>query len=83
MKLRHLLLGRKSMTNLDNVLKKQWYHFANKGLSSQSYDFSSSHVQMWQLDHKETWAQKMLSNCGAEQEAWEYLGLQGDQISQQ
>ena len=40
---RHLLLGRKVMTNLDNILKKRHY-FANKGPSSQSYGFSSSHV---------------------------------------
>ena len=40
MKLRCLLLGRKAMTNLDSVLVKQRYHFANKDLSSQSYDFS-------------------------------------------
>ena len=32
--------------------------FANKGHSSQSCDFSSSHVQMWKLDHKEGWALK-------------------------
>ena len=44
MKLRRLLLGRKVMTNLDSILKKQRYYFANKGLSSQSYSFSSSHV---------------------------------------
>ena len=42
---RHLLLGRKVMTNLDSI-KKQRHHFANKGLSSQSYGFSSSHVWM-------------------------------------
>ena len=47
-----LLLGRKAMTNLDNLL----HHFANKGPISQSYDFSSSHVWMWELDHKESWA---------------------------
>ena len=40
---RHLLLGRKVMTNLDNILKSRHY-FANKGLSSQSYGFSSNHV---------------------------------------
>ena len=45
-----LLLGRKAMTNLD---KKQRYYFADKGLYSQNYGFSSSHVQMWELDHKE------------------------------
>ena len=42
---RCLLLGRKAMTNLDNI-KKQRHYFANKGLSSQSYGFSSSHVWM-------------------------------------
>ena len=36
---RHLLLGRKVMTNLDSILKKQRHYFANKGLSSQSYGF--------------------------------------------
>ena len=40
---RHLLLGRKAMTNLDGI-KKQRHHFAYKGSSSQSYGFSSSHV---------------------------------------
>ena len=41
----HLLLGRKAMTNLDSILKSRHY-FAAKGPSSQSYDFSSSHVWM-------------------------------------
>ena len=39
-------------------IKKQRYHFANKGLSSQSYSFSSNHVRMWELDHKEGWVLK-------------------------
>ena len=39
-------------------IKKQRYYFANKGPSSQSYDFSSSHVRMWELDYKESWAPK-------------------------
>ena len=38
--------------------KKQRYYFANKGPSSQSYGFSSSHVCMWELDHKESWVPK-------------------------
>jgi len=42
---RHMLLGRKSMTSLDSVLKSR-HHFADKGLSSQNYGFSSSHVRM-------------------------------------
>ena len=39
-------------------IKKQRHHFANKGPSSQSYGFSSSHVWMWKLDHKEGWVLK-------------------------
>ena len=72
---RYLLLGRKAVTNLVNILilllllfcftilywfchtsehiKKQRHHFADKGLSSQNYGFSSSHVRMLELDHKE------------------------------
>ena len=42
---RCLLLGRKVMTNLDRILKNRHY-FANKGLSSQGYGFSSGHVWM-------------------------------------
>ena len=54
---RHLLLGRKAMTQLDSILKSRHY-FANKGPSSQSYGFSSSHVYMWELDYKESWGPK-------------------------
>ena len=43
---RRLLLGRKVMTNLDSIIKKQRYYFANKGPSSQGYGFSSGHVWM-------------------------------------
>ena len=43
---RHLLLGRKVMTNLDSILKKQRHCFVNKGLSSQGYGFFSGHVRM-------------------------------------
>ena len=39
-------------------IKKQRHYFANKGPSSQSYGFSSSHVWMWELDYKESWALK-------------------------
>ena len=39
-------------------IKKQRHYFANKDPSSQSYGFSSSHVWMWQLNHKESWAPK-------------------------
>ena len=50
---RRLLLGRKAVTNLDSILKSR-----DKCSSSQSYDFSSSHVWMWELDYKESWAPK-------------------------
>ena len=49
---RCLLLGRKVMTNLDSTFKSR--DIANKGLSSQGYGFSSSHVWMWKLDYKES-----------------------------
>ena len=53
----HLLLGRKAMTKLDSILKSRDIT-ADKGPYSQSYGFSSSHVWMWQLDHKEGWELK-------------------------
>ena len=59
---RHSLLGRKAMTNLDSILKSRDHHFADKGPYSQSYGFSSSHAQMWELDHKEGWKWKSLSH---------------------
>ena len=43
---RRLLLGRKIMTNLRQHIEKQRHYFANKGLSSQGYGFSSGHVWM-------------------------------------
>ena len=58
---RRLLLGRKAMTSfdlydLDSILKSR--DITNKGPSSQSCGFSSSHVWMWELDCKESWALK-------------------------
>ena len=50
---RLLLFGRKAMTNLDGILKSR-----NKGPSSQSCGFSSSHVLMWELDYKQSWVPK-------------------------
>ena len=46
------------MANLDSILKSRWKSFINKGPYSQSYRFSSSHVWIWELDHKESWAPK-------------------------
>ena len=49
---RHLILGRIAMSNLHSVLKSR-HHFDDKGPYSQTYGFCSSHVWMWELDHKE------------------------------
>ena len=43
---RCLFFGRKVMTNIDSIVKKQRHYFANKGPSSQGYSFSSGHVWM-------------------------------------
>ena len=47
-----------SYDKLRQHIKKQRHHFVNKGPSSQSYVFFSSHVRMWELGHKEVWAPK-------------------------
>ena len=54
---RCLLLGREAMTNLDSILESRDIT-ADKSLYSQSYGFSSSHVQMWELNHEEGWVLK-------------------------
>ena len=55
---RHLLLGKKAITNLNSVFKNERHHSANKSPSSQSYGFTSSHIWMWELNHKEDWTLK-------------------------
>ena len=55
---RHLLLGRKAMTNLDSILKSRDITLPKKVRLSQGYGFSSSHVGMWELDYKESWVPK-------------------------
>ena len=57
---RHLFLGRKAMIKafLESTLESKRHHFANNAPYSQSYGFSSSHVWMWELDHKEGWTLK-------------------------
>ena len=53
-----ITLLKKSYGHLRHHIKKQRYYFANKGLSSRGYGFSSSHVWMWELNHKESWVLK-------------------------
>ena len=58
MKLKMLAPWKKSYGKSRQHIKKQRHHFANKGAYSQSHGFSSSHVNMWESDHKEGWALK-------------------------
>ena len=60
------------------IIKKQRHHFADIGLSSQSYGFSSSHVWLWELNHKEGWVPKIWCfRTVVLEDSWESLGLQG------
>ena len=52
------ILKKKVMTNLDSMLKSRDITSQNKGLSSQSYGVSSSHVWMWEWNYKESWVPK-------------------------
>ena len=78
---RRLLLGRKVMTNLDNILKSRDV-IANKGLSSQGYGFpvvkyGCESGTIKKVEHQEL----MFFNCGVGEDSWESLGLQGDPAS--
>ena len=53
-----LVPWRKSYDKPRQCIKKQRYHFVDKDPCSQSYSFSSSHVRLWELDHKEGWVPK-------------------------
>ena len=58
MKLKEAAHWKKSYDKPRQCIKKQRHYLANKGPYSQSYGFSSSHVWMWELDHKEDWVLK-------------------------
>ena len=55
---RHSLLGRKAMTNLDSIWKSRDITLPIKVYMVKAMVFSSSHVWMWELDYKESWAPK-------------------------
>ena len=76
---RCLLLGRK-VDKTRQYIKKQRHYFAHKGPYSLSYGFSSSHVWMWELDHKEGWAVK--NWCFLTVVLEKTIGQQGNQTSQ-
>ena len=58
MKLKDAIPWKESYDQHRQHIKKQRHYFANKGLSTQGYGFSSGHVRMWELDYKESWAPK-------------------------
>ena len=72
-----LPLRRKAMTKLDSILKSRDITLWKKGPYSQSYNFSSGHISMWELDHKKRLSAEelVLSNCVGE-DSWEPLGQQ-------
>ena len=55
---RHLILGRKAMTNLDSILKSRDITLPTKVHLVKATVFSSSHVWMWELDYRESWVPK-------------------------
>ena len=63
MKLKDASPWKKSYDQPRQHIKKQRHYFVNKGPSSQSYGFSSSHVRMWELNYKEIWALKNWCFC--------------------
>ena len=83
MKLKDAYSFKESYDQPREHIKKQRHYFANKGLSSQSYGFSSGRVRMWELDYKRklTAEALMLLNCGVGEHSLESLGQQGDPTS--
>ena len=64
-------------------ITKQRHHFSDKGLYKSWYGFSTSHVRIWELDHKETWVPKnWCFQIVVLEKMLEFLGLQGDQTTQ-
>ena len=74
---------KKSYNKPRQHVKKQRRYFVDKGPSSQSYGFCSSHVWMWELDHKEGWVLKnwhfWTGRSG--EDSWESFGLHRDPTS--
>ena len=64
----------RDLPNPRQCIKKQRRHFADRGRYSQSCSFSTRHVWMWELDHKEGWVPKnWYLNCDPGEDSWEFL----------
>ena len=79
----HLFLGRKTMMNLDSILKSKDFTLPTKVHIVKAIIFPVVMYRWESWTIKEAECQElMFSNCGAGEDFWESLGLQGDQISQ-
>ena len=80
---RHLLLGRKAMTNLDSILKSKDITLPTEVhlVKAIAFPVVMYRCKSWTIKKIECWELTLL-NCGVGDELWEFLGLQGDQISQ-
>ena len=80
-KLRHLLLERKTMTNLDSILKSRHVTLLTKAhlVKAMVFPAVSYGCESWTIKSTE---ELMLLSCGPGEDSWESLGLQGDQTSQ-
>ena len=83
MKLRHLLLGRKPMTNLDSILKSRVITLPTKVhlVNAMFFLVVRYGCESWTIKKLST-KKLMLLNCHVGEDSWESLGLQGDQTSQ-
>ena len=80
---RCLLLGRKAIQNLDSLLKSSDISLTTKVCKVKAMAFPTVIYRCESWTIKKTDCQRMMpSNCGAEEDSWESLGLQGDQTSQ-
>ena len=80
---RHLLLGWKAMTNLDSVLKSWDITLPTKVriVKAMVFPVVMYRCERWTIKKAECWKNNIL-NCGAGEDWWESLGLQGDETSQ-
>ena len=80
---RHLLLGRKAMTNIDSILKRRDITFLTKICTVKAKVFPVVMYKSESRTIKKAECQKlMLSNCDAGENSWEFLGYKGHQICQ-
>ena len=81
---RHLLLGRKAMTNLDSLLKSRDITLPTKVhiVKGMVFPVVMYGYESWTIKKAEHKEELMLSNCGTGEDSWASLEQQGDQISQ-